>query len=184
LFGACSGEKIMDDGRGGSDGFESTRFLGAVDPHVQQVLRAAHDELRELVRQRVEMMKRIGTIKQTIVGLANLFGDEILNEELQEMVDRKNQVRQAGFTKACRIVMMEASRPLRAREVCQQIQERYPSVLLPHKSPLASVTTVLTRFVDYGEAQTLIGANGRKTWQWVPDSSDSFIKRSFPESEL
>ena len=38
-------------------------------------------------------MKRIGTIKQTIVGLANIFGDDWLGEELLELVGRKGRPR-------------------------------------------------------------------------------------------
>src|SRR5204863_8895358 len=96
------------------------------DQHVPQVIRTAHEELRQLMRQRAEIMKRIGTVKQTIVGLANLFGDDVLNEELLELVDRKTGGRQPGFTKACRMVLMEAARPMGAREVCEQIQQRIP----------------------------------------------------------
>ena len=85
-------------------GQDSSKNLpGSNDPHVQQVVKAAHDELRQLMRQRAEVMKRIGTVKQTIVGLANLFGDDVLNEELLELVDRKSNGRQPGFTKACQI---------------------------------------------------------------------------------
>ena len=142
---------------------------GAGDPHVQEVLRSAHDELRSLLKQRGEIMKRIGTVKQTIVGLANMFGDEVLNEELLELVDRKSNGRQPGFTKACRMVLMEAGRPLGAREVCEHIQEKIPPVLLRHKDPLASVTTVLNRLVDYGEARTVVKENGRRAWQWVSE---------------
>ena len=38
--------------------------------HVQEVVRQAHDELRQLMQQRAEVMRRIGTIKQPIAGLA------------------------------------------------------------------------------------------------------------------
>jgi hypothetical protein len=170
-------ERFMDDGRGCSDGSGIKRVPGTADPHVQEVLRAAHDELRQLVRQRADMVKRIGTIKQTIMGLANLFGDEILNEELLELVDRRPGGRQAGFTQACRIVLMEALRPLGTREVCNQIRERNPTMLLRHKDPTASVNTVLARLVRYGEARTSMGADGRKEWQWVADPSDSSLNR-------
>src|ERR1043166_2961938 len=61
--------------------------------HVQEVIRQAHDELRQLIRQRAEIMKRIGTVKQTIAGLANLFGDNVLSEELLELVGRQPGVR-------------------------------------------------------------------------------------------
>ena len=137
--------------------------------HVQQVVRAAHEELSQLMRQRAEIMKRIGSIKQTSVGLANLFGEDVLSDDLLELVGRKNSGRQPGFTKACRMVLMEAARPLSAREVCDQIQRRLPPVLLRHKDPLASVTTVLNRLVEYGEARAVSRENGRRAWQWIAD---------------
>ncbi len=157
------------------------------DAHVQEVVKAAHEELRQLMRQRADVMKRIGTVKQTIVGLANLFGDEVLSEELLDLVDRKGGGRQPGFTKACRMVLMEADRPLGAREVCESIRRRLPPVLLRHKDPLASVTTVLNRLVEYGEARTVPGENGRRAWQWVSDPSNSGFTSAgggMPLSEL
>jgi hypothetical protein len=152
-----------------SNGTGNGTFLRNGDPHVHEVVKTAHEELRQLMRQRAEIMKRIGTLKQTISGLANLFGDDILGEDLLELVDRKTGGRQPGFTKACRMVLMEAGRPLAVREVCEQIQQRLPAVLLRHKDPLASVTTVLNRLVEYGEALSLVRDNGRRAWQWVSD---------------
>ena len=61
--------------------------------HVLEVVREAHEELRHLLQQRAEVMRRIGTIKQTIAGLANLYGDEVLSEELLELIDRKSSGR-------------------------------------------------------------------------------------------
>jgi hypothetical protein len=141
--------------------------------HVHQVLKAAHDELCTLLQQRAEIMKRIGTVKQAIVGLANMFGEGVLNEELLELVYHKSSGQQPGFTKACRMVLMQAGKPLEAREVCERIQEKVPPVLLRHKNPLASVTTVLNRLVNYGEACTVIKENGRRAWQWVSDPESS-----------
>jgi hypothetical protein len=149
---------------------------GNGDIHIQEVLRSAQEELRSLLRQRAEIMKRVGTVKQTIAGLANMFGDEILNDDLLELIDRKSSGRQPGFTKACRMVLMEAGRPLSAREVCEHIQSKVPSMLQRHKDPLASVTTVLNRLVDYGEARSLVNQGGRRAWEWVSEpSSDSAI---------
>ena len=148
---------------------------GAIDPRVsgvpvQQVIRAAHDELRQLMRQRADIMKRIGTVKQTISGLANLFGDDVLGEDLLELIDRKPNGRQPGFTKACRLVLMEARGPLGAREVCQELERRAGEILVRHKDPMASVTTVLNRLVDYGEARSLTNDRGRRVWEWVSES--------------
>jgi hypothetical protein len=152
------------------------------DPHVKEVLSAAHEELKHLLRQRAEIMKRIGTIKQTIAGLANIFGDEILSDDLLELVDRKTAARQPGFTKVCRMVLMEAAVPLGAREVCERIQSKTPPVLERHKDPLASVTTVLNRLVEYGEARSLVRENGRRAWQWVADPASSGFENLPPNS--
>lgn len=144
--------------------------------HVEQVVRQAHEELRELLRQRAEVMRRIGTIKQTIAGLANLFGDEVLSEDLLELLDRKSCGRQPGFTKACRMALMESKRPLTARDVCECLQQKAAPMLARHKDPMASVTTVLNRLVAYGEATPVILENGRRAWKWVAEPD--------PETEL
>jgi len=138
--------------------------------HVEEVIRQAHEELRQLLQQRSEVMRRIGTIKQTIAGLANLFGDGVLSDELLELVDRKSSGRQPGFTKACRMVLIDANRALSARDVCDRIQQKAPPMLARHKDPMASVTTVLNRLVAYGEAKAVALDNGRRAWQWVADS--------------
>ena len=148
----------------------ATKTIGSSgNGHVQEVVRQAHDELRQLLQQRSDVMRRIGTIKQTIAGLANLFGDEVLSDELLEMVDRKSSGRQPGFTKACRMVLIDANRALSARDVCDRLQEKSPSMLSRHKDPMASVTTVLNRLVAYGEAKAVALDNGRRAWQWVAD---------------
>ncbi len=136
--------------------------------HVQEVIRQAHGELRQLLQQRAEIMKRIGTVKQTISGLANLFGDAVLTEELMELVDRKSSGRQPGFTKACRMILMQAGHAMNARDICDYFQQKMPTLLARHKDPMASVTTVLNRLVEYGEAQAVV-SNGRRAWRWVAD---------------
>jgi hypothetical protein len=145
---------------------------------VQQVVKAAHEELRQLMRQRADIMKRIGTVKQTIAGLANLFGDSVLNDDLLELIDRKPNGRQPGFTKACRTVLMEARRPLGVRDVCADLERRSPTLLSRHKDPLASVTTVLNRLVDYGEARSLTNDRGRRVWEWVSEEREKQLAAS------
>jgi len=157
----------MEAGQGG--GYSAKRAGKPGDDHVREVVRQAHQELRQLLQQRAEVMKRIGTLKQTIVGLANLFGDSILNEELLELLDRKSSGRVPGFTKACRIVLMEAGQPLTARDVCDRIQGKKAPLLVRHKDPMASVTTVLNRLVDYGEAEPVTLNNGRRGWKWISE---------------
>jgi hypothetical protein len=48
-----------------------------------------------------------------------------------------------------------------------------PTVLARHKDPLASVTTVLNRLVDYGEARSLSNDRGRRVWEWISECEAS-----------
>jgi hypothetical protein len=141
--------------------------------HVQEVVRSAEQELRQLLGQRAEVMKRIGIIKQTLSGLANLFGKSVLSDELLTLVDGRPVSRQTGFTRACRIVLMDSPTPLNARQVCEQLQRKFPGILEPHRSPVASVTTVLSRLVDYSEARSSVDASGRRVWGWVTEGENS-----------
>ncbi len=148
----------------GSNGQSQT-----ADLHVQEVIRSAERELHDLLERRAELMKRIGTIKQTLAGLANIFGDCVLSDELLNFLDRKSTSRQPGFTRACRVVLMDAKKPLGARMVCQALQHKFPELLERHKDPIASVTTVLNRLADYTEARCSLDANGRRVWQWIAE---------------
>src|SRR6266576_2376767 len=141
----------------------------AAELHVQEVIRSAERELHELLQRRAEPMKRIGTIKQTLAGLANIFGDSVLSDQLLTFLDRKSASRQPGFTRACRAVLMESGKPLGARFVCQALQQKFPELLEHHKDPIASVTTVLNRLADYTEARCSLDANGRRVWEWIAD---------------
>jgi hypothetical protein len=163
----------MDSGQKRNDSLNSVdRSVGArSDDHVQEVVRQAHEELRMLLQQRADIMRRIGTVKQTITGLANLFGDSVLNDELLELVDRKSSGRQPGFTKACRMILMESGRAMSARDICEYFQQNLPETLARHKDPMASVTTVLNRLVEYGEAQAVLLDSGRRAWRWVAEAT-------------
>jgi hypothetical protein len=141
----------------------------AGDLHVQEVIRSAERELHELLQRRADLMKRIGTIKQTLAGLANIFGDSVLSDELLTFLDRKTASRQPGFTRACRVVLMDSAKPLGARFVCQGLQQKFPELLERHKDPIASVTTVLNRLADYGEARCSLDTNGRRVWEWIAE---------------
>jgi hypothetical protein len=160
-FGVHSSEN------GRNEGFQNQSAL-----HVQVTVAVAHEELRRLIQQRAEIIKRIGTIKQTIAGLCNLIGDHELGNGLRELVNCKAGVRRSGLTRLCRKVLMEASCPVNAREVSDQIQRQTNSGLPSHKNLVASVITVLNRLVQYGEARTVLRENGRRAWLWVSDAGD------------
>lgn len=138
---------------------------GNGNSQMQELVKVAGEDLRQLLQQRAEITKRIRTLKQTIEGLARLFGDDWFSEELLELVGRKSRRRQLGLTKSCRTVLMEADRPLDAHEVCELVRRRIPLVFLNHKSPANTVTTVLNRLVEYREALAVRDENGRRAWR-------------------
>jgi hypothetical protein len=146
--------------------FALDRFSGN-GAHVQEVLRAAQAELRALLRQKAETIRRIGSIKQTLAGLANLFGEAVFDDELLLLLDRKTSARKPGFTRACRQVLMESGNPMCAREVVETLARRFPDLLQRHREPSASVTTVLNRLVQYQEARAVLDDRGRRAWQWI-----------------
>ena len=141
---------------------------------VEEVIAQVQHELQLLLEQRIKIVQRISSLKQTLAGLANLYGEAILSENLLELIDRKPGARNPGFTRTCRTVLMESSLPLTAHEVWHEIQRRQPHLVAHHKSPIASITTVMSRLVKYGEAQTFTTPAGRKAFRWaapvLPDS--------------
>jgi hypothetical protein len=161
---------VMESGSNSTAEVRNGGFPNRGAPHVQVIVKA-HEELRQLIRQRAEIVKRIGTIKQMIAGLCTMFGDAELSDDLREFVNHKAAVRRSGLTQTCRTVLMEAGCPVNSLEVCEQIQQRIAPPL-PHKNLATSVIVVLNRLVQYGEARTTLRDDGRRTWGWVSDARD------------
>ena len=138
-------------------------------PHVQEVLRSAQQELAGLLQQRAEIMKRIGTIKQTLSGLAELFGDAVLDDELRTLLDRGVSDRRKGFTRACRQILLESRTPLRVRQGCEELWRKFPELAGRHKDLGASVTTVFHRLAAYGEARCFVDHQGVRVWEWMAE---------------
>jgi len=155
----------MDDGQTPDHAVPGT--LGDANSYVLDVIRRAERELRLLIAERAEVTKRIGTVRQTIVGLAKLFGEGIVDVALLDLGDHKSGPRQPGITRACRRVLMEARRPMSARDVCDQIQRTAPALLARHQDPMTTINTILGRLERYGEATVLSGDRGRRSWLWA-----------------
>ena len=152
--------------------------------HVNKILEEIYGEFQALTNQRDAILRRIGTLRRTIVGLANLFGDEVVGESILEMVDRKSSTRSHGLTRTCRLVLMESSGPLMCHQVCDEIKRRNPATLAKHKDPLASVNTVLNRLARYGEARTIVNQRGKRAWEWATDSDAVRLDSPKNQSEL
>jgi hypothetical protein len=145
----------------------------AIDPNVRHVINVAKEELKELIKQRSHITRRIAVTKQTIAGLASVFGNAALQQELLDLLSVRGvgEARHSGFTQTCRMVLIEAAGPVSAREVCEQLSLKHPDVASRHKDLVASVTTILNRLVAYGEVRRS-RVNGKTFWQWMTDEEE------------
>jgi hypothetical protein len=149
---------------------QGTSLSNVSEQDLHVVIGRMQEELQTLVRQREEVVRRIGTVKKTVAGLMALFDDYPVDEKLAELLGEKRSQRRAGLSKECRFALMNAEQPLSAREVCARVQVRLPT-LANHKDALASVTTVLNRLVNYGEAYDLVMPGGTRRWAWATENN-------------
>jgi hypothetical protein len=143
--------------------------VAARNGHIEEVIRSAQQELTHLLSQRSDLMKRIGTVKQTLVYLAKVFGDQVLTPEALRLLGRAPTRKQPGLTRACRTVLMEAGTPLEARQGLRELQRKFPGLVEHHKIPLASVTTVFNRLVASAEVRSFPNGRGRRVWEWIAE---------------
>lgn len=153
--------------------------------HVQEVLRSAQCELTGLLRQREDLMKRIGTVRQVITSMADLFGESVLNDELRLLLHGPVPKGGAGFTITCRQVLMRSQAPLSLRRFCEELRHSFPEMAARHKDLTASVGTVLRRLAAYGEASYQLDEKGNRRWEWTargeeerPKGSDLGLNRA------
>ena len=59
------------------------------DPDFPKVSEPLLQELDQLMQQRIEVMRRIDTVKQMIVGLTYSFGNDLMREDSQWMVRKQ-----------------------------------------------------------------------------------------------
>ena len=135
-------------------------------------MRQAHEELRQLLQQRADVMRRIGTVKQTITGLAESLRGWSVERGVAGAGGSQEQRTPAGLHQGMPQDSVGGGAGVeRRRDVCDEIRKKVPPMLTRHKDPVASVTTVLNRLVDYGEAQAVVLSNGRRAWRWIADAA-------------
>jgi hypothetical protein len=125
-------------------------------------------ELRELTETRTAISKRITAVRNTILGLAELFGSSVLGPELQSLVSIQPPSSELhyGLTNVCRdLLRSRGAEPLTVQAFLHHAREKFPERMLVHKHPGTSVRVVLRRLVDYGEALEVLTETGVKAWR-------------------
>jgi hypothetical protein len=144
-----------------------------VTPQVLEVIRIAEQELTGLLQRRGEITRRMSALRRMLSGLEQLFGSSILDDELSAGADRRVASRLKGLTQACRLVLMEARTPLRARQGSEELQRRFPQLAERHKHLEASVTSVFRRLAGYAEARSFLDREGLWVWEIAPERTRS-----------
>jgi hypothetical protein len=134
---------------------------------LEPVIGQLQSELRVLRLERAAILKRIGMIKKTLVTLADLFGPDVINGELQHLLSLQSARRfrtHTGLTDLCRQLLRESSEPLTARQILGQLQERSLG-FAGQGHPLKSLRMIFKRLVAYGEAEELLTEKGLRAWR-------------------
>jgi hypothetical protein len=138
---------------------------------IERVVAWAQAELDLLSLKRAAIAMRVRVIKNTIVGLADVFGSTLTDEELRTLPPTLPVRRTArpcrGLTQACRLTLRGSSTPLTTQELCRRIEETHPEILARQKEPRVSVTVVLRRLVNYGEVYDNVDEANTRTWLWI-----------------
>lgn len=134
---------------------------------LEPVIAQLQSELRVLRLERAAILKRMAMIKKTLVSLADLFGSDVIDGELQRFLSLQPTRRprtHTGLTDLCRQLLRESSEPLTARQIMGQFQQRSTG-LAEHRHPLNSLRMIFRRLVAYGEAEELLTEKGLRAWR-------------------
>ena len=133
---------------------------------LQPVVSALQMELQALNLRRADILARIAMIKQTMIGLAELFGTGIVNSELQALLSPQAPIQMhPGLTDLCRQFL--SGRPsdfVTPQEILGHIRENHPTLLVHSGKPAHSLKVSMKRLVICGEVVQVVG-KGLLAWR-------------------
>jgi hypothetical protein len=155
---------------------ESAPALAATIDDRDHVIGRLQQHLQLLLVEQTALLKRIRLIRHTVAGLADVFGPDILNEELKRLLRKPGrhvmEHSHLGLTETCRRILMEVFEPLTVRQLCDRIRQDNPELSARHKDLTASVGVVLRRLVGYGEVRDGLNEKNGRTWLWFPNAKE------------
>jgi hypothetical protein len=166
---------------------ESVSLQTADIGHAKQVAGRIQQELQMLLRERSAISKRIGLMKRTLVGLAEISGLDVANRGRRTASDeppapRRTCRSRSGLTETCRRTLMGLSQPTTTRQLYERIEQQDPSLFARNKHPMESLAVVLKRLVSYGDVLDVAGAGDGRTWLWAEVDRQSARGDEHPSS--
>ena len=138
----------------------------------QNVAQAAQAELLRLLEMRAEIAKRLATIKKVREGLASMFGDHILSEDLLRLLPHRRGVADLGLLESCRLLLMESCKPMSVEEMCKDLRCRMPRLVRQQKDIYNSVAIVFEQLSRNGIARPVIRDGAETSWELVLRAND------------
>jgi hypothetical protein len=135
---------------------------------LRPVIGQLQSQLRDLELERAAIVKRIGIIRKTVFGLADIFGPDVINRELQDILPLQSARRSRtplGLTDLCRQLLREVSEPLTVRQILRQLQDKSLAGLDGQRHRDNSLRVILSRLVAYGDAEELRTTEGLCAWK-------------------
>jgi|SRR5262249_33104094 len=137
---------------------------------IEVVFQIAQEELLSLLDQHEQLTARITTVKQSLVALAKLFGDELLRSDVIDrkvlaVIEPQRKRRGTGLTFATRRVLFESKNQLTTGDVYRLLLSQFPESVQHHKTPKSAITTVLKRLTLYGEVIETRNSQNVRVWE-------------------
>jgi len=123
--------------------------------------KVAEHELRELLRHRAQVNRRIAVLRKTIRAV---LGDEGVREARTSAAVRLTPRKREGITHACRTVLTQVVTPLTVREIADRVRVEHSAAAASQRDLLASVSAVLRYLLESGEANNTFNEEGNRTW--------------------
>jgi hypothetical protein len=161
------GTQTVSAGTSSAPEHAPAQAFGGAFEDVEQVVGRIQRELQTLRTEQVAIAKRIGLIKNTIAGLAEVFGPGVVGQELQGLLKVEPvKRRRRGLTDACRELLRETSEPQTLKQISARIHERFPTLVTHHRYPATIIQIMLRRLVMYGEAEEIDAEAGLRSWRF------------------
>lgn len=133
----------------------------------QRAFSAAKHDLAELLHRRQTIDQRIARLVPLLKELATQCDAKVPSELWHDAAPEN--IRSMGITDAVRLALKTSPRPMRPKEVAEQL-EKWGFGVSEYSNVLASIHTILKRLVKSGEA-TELPTSGKRSYKRVSEVS-------------
>jgi hypothetical protein len=131
------------------------------------------EELSRLTITRRGVHQRIHSLRRAITVLVDVFGPEILIEEMQQCSIQPHNVSYRGeqMIDVCREALKGAAQWLTAAQILSKVKTQAPLMIARFRNPSVSLSNALRTLRRRAEIES-VGTGARTQWRWIPQDSN------------